>query len=215
MKIVTSGNHAPEFAKTCWQSQREYAERHGFEWVFIWQRDGHGINDRYHIILDHADREKWADDEPILWLDWDVLISPDAPSILDHLTPSNGVHLAVWDQDMAKIMERAGVSDSPSPWYNIGVHLSKLGALREIAQALTSPVIGAELRKFERVNQAIGFELATQRAIARCELPVKALDSEWHRITLKDYSFDCSNFPGDHFVHFAGHAKYGGRRPYA
>lgn len=214
MKIVTSGNHAPDFAKRCWESQRAYAGRHGFEWVRIWQREGHGINDRYQVILDRAASESWPEDELVLWLDWDVLIAPDAPSILDSLTPGNGIHLAEWEQDMADLLQRAGVSDAPSPWFNIGIHLSSVGVLCEVERALSSPVINAELRKFEKVNQAIGFELATQRAIARSSIPVETLDPAWHHITLKDASFDCARFPGSHFVHFAGHAKYGGRRPY-
>lgn len=214
MKIVTSGNHAPDFARRCWESQRDYAERHGYEWVRIWQKEGHGIDDRYRVILEHADVEGWSDGELILWLDWDVLVAPGAPAILEQVVAGDAMHLVEWRVDMSDLMERGRIGDPPVPWYNIGVHLSPLGVLREIAAQLADPRIQQQVQRFRTVNQAIGFELGVNRSLCAAGIEVRRLAPEWHRIVLKSGVIEHDAYPEAHFIHFAGHAKYGGRRPY-
>jgi hypothetical protein len=69
MRIITASNlRQPSFAKRCWQSQCDYAERIGAQWNHYRIPAQHYPNKaKLQIILANTEPG-----ERVLWLDWDV-----------------------------------------------------------------------------------------------------------------------------------------------
>lgn len=221
MLIVTSGNYAPPFAQHCWQTQREYAERIGAEWLRVTERPGPNPFVGRVDTLMRAVRGK-PEDTPLLWLDWDVEVSAAAPSIFEletgpldfHARPSLlDLDAEFWRPHYARSQVLKG---KERHHVNIGVHLSRAGIVPLLAKAVRNPQATVYLRDRLGLDMAVSYELAFVAALNLIGASVLPLDEAFHKLVLDRGPFGpaVENAESFHFIHYAGPGKYPGGRPH-
>lgn len=193
MTICSTATYNPAFAQKCWASQKVYAEKIGANYV-------------QHLILpapfavvggeDFVSNLPVDDEEPSLWLDWDVFVKEDAPNIFS-VCPDEGIslfHFQKWGElDILKWMKQY-VPELDNKYRNIGVMLGKAKYFRQIHAAIDYD-IHYLTRKVPSAPPK--YEAVTLLAARKAGVKITDLDETFHAIPPKD----------GFFVHYAGSLK--------